>query len=86
MYTSIKKLVIHEKLIQKMWCIEKKYVFLVTYCKIFHPKSPFMINFYDKSENDHKNNYSPWVLHHHWLIWLWSHPCRIWLKIIGYLD
>ncbi len=24
-----------------MWCIEKIYVFLVTYCKIFHPKSPF---------------------------------------------
>jgi len=26
------------------WCIEKKYVFLVTYCKRFHPKSPL----YDK--------------------------------------
>jgi hypothetical protein len=23
-----------------MWCIEKKYEFLITYCKIFHPKNP----------------------------------------------
>jgi len=26
-----------------------------------------------KSENDHKKEYNPWVLHHCWLIWLWSH-------------
>jgi len=24
-----------------MWCIEKLYVFLITYCKRFHPKNSF---------------------------------------------
>jgi len=32
---------IHEKLKQKSDVLKKLYVFLVTYCKIFHPKSPF---------------------------------------------
>jgi hypothetical protein len=26
-----------------------------------------------ENENDHKKYYNPWVLHHHWFIWLWSH-------------
>jgi len=41
MYTFLKKLVIHEKLIKKSDVLRKNYVFLVTYCKRFHPKSPF---------------------------------------------
>ncbi len=28
-----------------------------------------------ESENDHKKDYNPWILHHHWFTWLWSHPC-----------
>jgi len=34
-------LVIHDKLTQKSDVLKKIYVFLVTYCKRFHPKSPF---------------------------------------------
>ncbi len=29
-----------------------------------------------ESENDHKKDCNPWVLHHHWLIWLWLHPLK----------
>ncbi len=34
--------------------LKKLYVFLVTYCKRFHPKNPF----YENMKNDHKNDYS----------------------------
>jgi hypothetical protein len=42
MYTFTKFLVnIHQKLIQKIETLMRLYVFLVTYCKIFHLKNPF---------------------------------------------
>jgi hypothetical protein len=41
MYTFLKFLIIHEKLIQKNDVLKKLYVFLITYCKIFHPENPF---------------------------------------------
>jgi hypothetical protein len=52
-----------------MWCIEKIICILSNILlKISSQKS-----FLWESENDHEKDYSPWVLCHHWLIWLWLH-------------
>ncbi len=62
-------LIIHKKLIQKMWHIEKIIcIFNNILQKISSQKS-----FLWKSENDHKKDYNPWIFCHHWFMWLWSH-------------
>ncbi len=41
LYPKKKILIIHQKLIKKSDILKKFYVFLITYCKRFHPKNPF---------------------------------------------
>ncbi len=43
-----------------MWCIEKLYIYLVTYSKNFHPKSPF----YEKMKMTQKGLQSLLLLAH----------------------
>jgi GH15 family glucan-1,4-alpha-glucosidase len=55
-----------------MWCIEKIIcIFINILQKISSQKS-----FLYENENDHKKDYSPWILCHRWLIWLWLHLCK----------
>ncbi len=69
MYTFQIFLLIHEKLIQKMWCIEN---IICIFTNILQ-KNSSQKSFLWETENDHKKDCSPWVLCHCWLIWLWSH-------------
>jgi hypothetical protein len=74
MYTLKKFLVIYQKLLQKIWCIEVQlYIIFNNISQKVSSKNSFLW----ESGNDQKNNYSPWVLCHCWLIWLWSHPTLV---------
>jgi hypothetical protein len=56
-----------------MWCIEE---IICNFNNILQKVSSKK-SFSWKSENDQKKDYSPWVLCHCWLIWLWPHPSNL---------
>jgi hypothetical protein len=73
-FIHLKKIfVIHQMLIQKMWCVEEIICIFNNILQKVSSKKSFLW----ESENDQKKDYIPWVLCHHWLIWLRLPPSNL---------